>query len=160
MGATSQPAAVVPTLAPNTRPNPCVNVSRPALTRPIVVIVVALEDCTRSVMMAPHMAPLIGVAVALLSAARSEEPASAFKPPVMTVLPSRNRPTPPRTEIAVDTRALSQFARIIKPRLCLQVTRYSCIIPVIRFVSLRGYFMLCEALRPAKQAPVDKGDCP
>jgi hypothetical protein len=43
-------------------------------------------------MMAPHMAPLIGVAVAWLSAARSEEPGSAFKPPVMTVIPSRNRP--------------------------------------------------------------------
>src|SRR5262249_28757474 len=107
MSATSQPVAVVPTLAPNTSPSPCGNVSRAALTRPIVVMVVALDDCTSSVITAPHIAPLIAVVVAFLSTAGREDPASAFKASVMTVMPSRNRPIPPRTEIAVDTRAFS-----------------------------------------------------
>jgi hypothetical protein len=102
MSATSQPVAVVPTFAPKTRPNPCGKVSRPALTRPIVVMVVALDDCTRSVTTAPQNAPRSGVPAALLNTVRSAEPASAFRPPVMTVIPSRNRPTPPRIEIVVD----------------------------------------------------------
>src|SRR5262249_27249942 len=54
MSATSQPVPVVPTFAPNTSPSPCGNVSRPALTRPIVIIVVALEDCTTRVSDAPE----------------------------------------------------------------------------------------------------------
>src|SRR6516225_1901551 len=54
MSATSQPVAVVPTFAPKTRPNPCGKVSKPALTRPMVVMVVALDDCTSSVTKAPQ----------------------------------------------------------------------------------------------------------
>src|SRR6516164_6933446 len=77
-GAMSQPVPVVPTFAPNTRPNPCGNVNKPALTRPMVVIVVALEDCTSSVTTAPQKDPLSGVAAALLSTVRNAEPASAF----------------------------------------------------------------------------------
>jgi hypothetical protein len=42
---------------------------------------------------------------ALFNTVRSADPASAFRPPVMTVMPSRKRPTPPSTEIAVDMRA-------------------------------------------------------
>src|SRR5262249_52788986 len=68
----------------------------------MVVIVVALDDCTISVTKAPQNAPDSGVAAALLSVVRSPEPANALRPPVMTLMPSRNRPTPPRTEIAVD----------------------------------------------------------
>src|SRR5262245_17615892 len=102
MSATSQPVPVVPTFAPNTRPSPCGNVSRPALTRPIVVIVVALEDCTTRVATAPQKAPLNGVAAALASTVRSADPARVFRPAVMTVIPSRKRPTPPRIEIVVD----------------------------------------------------------
>src|SRR5262249_46278786 len=80
-------------------------VSKPALTRPMVVMVVALDDCTRSVTTAPQKEPRNGVAAALLSTVRSAEPASAFSPPVMTVMPSRNRPTPPRTDMVVDMHA-------------------------------------------------------
>ena len=105
MSATSHPVPVVPTFAPKTRPNPCGNVNKPALTRPIVVIVVALDDCTKSVTMAPQNEPCSGVAAALFSTVRSADPASAFRPPVMTVIPSRKRPMPPSTEIAVDMRA-------------------------------------------------------
>src|SRR5215468_3319950 len=68
----------------------------------MVVIVVALDDWMMSVTRAPQKAPDNGVAAALLSAARSPEPASALRPAVITLMPSRNRPTPPRTEIVVD----------------------------------------------------------
>ena len=80
---------VVPTLAPNTRPSSRGKSSNPALTRPIVVIVTALDDCTSSVMIAPQKAPEKGVAAALPSTVRNDEPASAFSPSVMTVMPSR-----------------------------------------------------------------------
>ena len=105
----SQPVPVVPIFAPNTRPSPCGNVMSPALTSPMVVIVTALDDCTSRVTIAPQKAPDSGVDAALPSAVRSADPASAFRPSVMTVMPSRNNPTPPRMAITVDmldTRAL------------------------------------------------------
>ena len=67
-------------------------------------MVVALDDCTRSVTTAPQNEPRSGVAAALLSTVRSAEPANALRPAVITVMPSRKRPTPPSTEIAVDKR--------------------------------------------------------
>jgi len=69
-------------------------------------MVVALDDCTRSVTTAPENAPRSGVAAALPSTVRRAGPASVFKPPVMTVMPSKNKPTPPRIEIVIDTRTL------------------------------------------------------
>src|SRR5215469_6845559 len=104
MSAMSQPVPVVPTFAPNTSPRPWEKLSSPALTRPMVVIVVALDDCTISVTMAPQNAPDKGLPASLPRVVRSFEPASALRPPVMTLMPSRNRPTPPRTEIVVDMR--------------------------------------------------------
>jgi hypothetical protein len=68
----------------------------------MVVIVVALDDCTISVTKAPQNAPDNGVAATLLSVVRSPEPANAFRPLVITLIPSKNRPTPPRTEIVVE----------------------------------------------------------
>src|SRR5215813_4563202 len=110
MRAMSQPVPVVPMFAPNTSARPWEKVSKPALTRPMVVIVVALDDCTMSVTNAPQNVPDKGVAAALLSVDRSPEPATALSPAVMTLMPSRNRPTPPRTEIVVDIRAMSHAA--------------------------------------------------
>ena len=101
----SQAVPVVPMLAPKTSARPLEKVSSPALTRPMVVIVVALDDCTMSVTNAPQKVPDSGVAAALLSVARSFAPANAFRPPVMTLMPSRNRPTPPRTVTVVDMRS-------------------------------------------------------
>src|SRR5215469_17582887 len=57
-----------------------------------------------SVTNAPQNAPDSGVAAALLSVVRNPEPASALRPLVMTLMPSRKRPTPPRTEMVVDIR--------------------------------------------------------
>jgi hypothetical protein len=68
----------------------------------MVVIVVALAVWTISVAMAPHKVPRSGVAAALLSTVRNAEPAIGLSPWVMTVVPSRNRPSPPRMEMAVD----------------------------------------------------------
>jgi len=68
----------------------------------MVVIVVALDDCTISVTKAPQNAPDNGVEAALLNVVRSPDPANALRLLVMTLMPSRNRPTPPRTEIAVE----------------------------------------------------------
>src|SRR6516165_1182902 len=104
--ATSHPVPVVPTLAPNTSPSPCGKVKSPALTRPIVVIVTALDDCTSSVMMPPQKAPESGVAAALPRMTRRADPASAFRPSVMTAIPRRNSPTPPRMAMIVGMRAL------------------------------------------------------
>jgi hypothetical protein len=64
-------------------------------------MVVALDDCTSSVMKAPQKKLESGAAAALLSTLRREEPARALGPLVMTVMPSRNRPTPPRLEIVL-----------------------------------------------------------
>src|SRR5262249_32595036 len=109
ISATSQPVPVVPTLAPNTRPRPCGKVRSPALTRPIVVIVTALDDCTSSVMIAPQKAPESGVAAALPSTMRRTDPASAFNPSVMTAMPSRNSPMPPTMAMIVDIRVSSRL---------------------------------------------------
>src|SRR5690348_4639632 len=55
-------------------------------------------------MMAPQKAPGSGRAPALPSTERRADPASAFKPSVMTARPSRNSPTPPRMAKIVDMR--------------------------------------------------------
>ena len=52
-------------------------------------------------MTAPQIVPRTGVAAAFASTPRKAEPASAFKPSVITAMPRRKRPTPPRMEIIV-----------------------------------------------------------
>jgi len=64
-------------------------------------MVVALDDWTRRVMIAPQIVPRTGVAAAFASTPRKAEPASVFKPSVITAMPRRKRPTPPRMEIIV-----------------------------------------------------------
>jgi len=72
----------------------------------MVVIVVALDDCTISVTKAPQNVPDNGVDAALLNIVRNAEPANALRPVVMTLMPSKNRPTPPRIEVVIDMRVL------------------------------------------------------
>ena len=52
-------------------------------------------------MIAPQIVPRMGVAAAFASTPRRAEPASAFRPSVITAMPKRKRPTPPRMEIIV-----------------------------------------------------------
>jgi hypothetical protein len=58
--ATSQPRPVLPTLAPKMIPSEAWKLSSPALTNPTVASVVAVEDCTSAVLIAPAAAPLQG----------------------------------------------------------------------------------------------------
>jgi hypothetical protein len=89
-------------LAPNTRLKPWGKVRSPALTSPIVVMVVALDDCTRRVMIAPQNVPSRGVAAAFSNTVFNAVPARALSPSVITAMPSRNRPTPPTIETVVS----------------------------------------------------------
>ncbi len=100
--ATSHPVPVVPILAPKTRLKPCGKVKSPALTRPIVVIVVALDDCTIRVITAPQNVPSSGVAAAFSITVLRAVPASALSPSVITAMPRRKRPTPPTIETRVS----------------------------------------------------------
>ena len=51
--ATSHGVEVVPKVAPMITPTACEKVTNPALTKPITVSVVAVEDCSRTVKRAP-----------------------------------------------------------------------------------------------------------
>ncbi len=67
-----------------------------------MVIVVALDDCTMSVMIAPQNVPRSGVAAAFSITVFRAVPARALSPSVITAMPRRNRPTPPTIEIVVS----------------------------------------------------------
>ena len=94
--ATSHPILVVPRFAPKMTPIDCENVSNPALTNPIVVSTVALEDCMRSVIVTPATTELTRPPVKRARMDRSESPAIALRPSVSRTIPRRNSPTPPR----------------------------------------------------------------
>lgn len=70
-------------------------VIRPALTKPMAAMVVALEDCNIAVLIAPVSAPEDGLRVNLINAARIVPPSSSRRPCVITIRPSRNNPIPP-----------------------------------------------------------------
>ena len=118
----------------------------------MVVMIVALDDCTRSVTRAPQKEPRNGVAAALPSTVRSPEPASDFRPSVMTVMPSRKRPTPPSTEIAVDIMApevnddQACFRTVVQPQCeCSGVMSDVCRSPTIYFSRLRAARTVCNS---------------
>jgi len=73
----------------------CERVSRPALTKPTVATVTALDDCTVAVRHVPVTRPRRGELVHAASTLRSVAPAATFKPSVISHIPSRNRPMPP-----------------------------------------------------------------
>ena len=102
----SQSDPVVPMFAPNNSARLSEKVSNPALTRPMAVIVVALDDRTISVTKAPQNAPDNRVSVV-----RRPESASALRP-LGHAEQGTNRPTPPRTEIVVDIRAPRKLLRL------------------------------------------------
>ena len=90
-----QPVKVVPKLAPITTPMAWLNVIKPALTKPIKVIVVAEDDCTKAVIVAPDKKALKGVPVNRASAFCNEDPAKVVKPSLSKDIPIRNKPMPP-----------------------------------------------------------------
>ena len=92
-----QPVLVVPRLAPISTPTDCAKGRTPALTKPIVISVVALEDWIIAVTTMPEKNAMIGRRVSESSPLRRESPASDLRPSVISVMPSRNSPIPPRT---------------------------------------------------------------
>ena len=93
--ATIQPTLVVPIFAPITTPIAWVKVRIPALTKPIVASVVAVEDCTKSVRPAPERMALRGEPVKRESQIRRRSPAISLRLSVIRIMPIRNRPIPP-----------------------------------------------------------------
>src|SRR6516165_828535 len=95
--ATSHGVEVVPRVAPMLIAMACENVTRPALTKPITVRIVAVEDWIATVKSAPDTTALNRPDTSVCSARRSESPARLFSPSVRWWIPSRNRPRPPST---------------------------------------------------------------
>src|SRR5690606_27122122 len=92
---TIQPVLVEPKLAPRITPIELLKLSKPAETEPIVAMVVTLEDCTNAGRESPVGSVFDGEPVNRCSQLIKEWPASAFKPSVIKIMPSRNRPIPP-----------------------------------------------------------------
>src|SRR5690606_18589300 len=94
--ATSHEVRVVPRLAPYTRPMAWPRLSSPALTKPMVAKITALDDCTPVVMSRPDASARLRLRVAPARLVRRPPPAEAVRPSVISRMPSRNRPMPPK----------------------------------------------------------------
>src|SRR5699024_8993085 len=92
---TIQLAALLPRLAPMTTPMACTKGIRPALTKPINVIVVEVDDCIMAVKTAPEPKARQGVPVKRTSPLFNDCPAKATSPRDNSIIPIKNRPTPP-----------------------------------------------------------------
>jgi len=73
----------------------CLSWIRPALTKPRVATVTALEDCTREVMVTPARMPRRLVRVELSRMRCRALPEARRRPLVIRYMPNRKRPTPP-----------------------------------------------------------------
>src|SRR5262245_865079 len=103
--ATSQIVEVVPSVAPTIIPVASANVTRPALTKPMTVRMAAVEDWITAVKSAPDATALNRPATRRWRARRSESPASPLMPSVRWWMPSRKRPSPPRSVTQVPVTA-------------------------------------------------------
>src|SRR5690606_492270 len=74
----------------------CVKEIRPALTKPISVTVVAVEDWARAVIRAPETKALMGLPVNASRICLREPPAKATSPSDSSIMPIRKRPSPPK----------------------------------------------------------------
>src|SRR5690606_2725580 len=90
-----QPVAVLPRLAPMTPPIACVKEISPALRKPIRVTVVAVEDWASAVIKAPDAKALMGLPVKASRICLRTPPAKATSPSDSSIMPIRNRPSPP-----------------------------------------------------------------
>ena len=101
--ATIQPVLVVPRFAPMMTPIALLKLSRPAETKPMVARVVALELCTKAVSPAPEATADQRLPVKRAKKPLSASPATALRPSVMRIIPSRNNPIPPKTVAEVPS---------------------------------------------------------
>ena len=87
---------VVPILAPNMIPTVCSKRISPALTKPMVMAVVAEDDCITTVTANPMSKPIQALLVYRSMMSRSLSPANDFNPSPINLIPNRNNPNPPR----------------------------------------------------------------
>ena len=73
----------------------------PELTKPTTMTDVAEDDWITAVTPVPSRTPLSGVLVSLYRMISSLLPATFFSPSPMSVMPNRNRATPPSREITL-----------------------------------------------------------
>ena len=73
----------------------------PELTKPTTMTDVAEDDWITAVTPVPSRTPLSGVLVSLYTMISSLLPATFFSPSPMSVMPNRNRATPPSNEITL-----------------------------------------------------------
>src|SRR5262249_22838438 len=100
--ASSHGVEVVPSVAPMMTPIASENVTSPALTKPMTVRMAAVEDWMTAVKIAPDSTALNRPDASRWSPRRSESPAGPFRPAVRWWIPSRNRPSPPRSVTAEE----------------------------------------------------------
>lgn len=82
-------------LAPMMTPIACDSFISPELTKPIIMTVVAADDCITAVIIAPSTTPLMGLDVAFSSQVSSFPPASFSSEALRVCIPKRNRAIPP-----------------------------------------------------------------
>ncbi len=78
---------VVPMLAPKIVPTACVNVIRPALTKPTSITVVVLLLCTSIVVTIPVKTAISGLVVRNSKILRKRAPAACCIPEAIKVIP-------------------------------------------------------------------------
>ena len=104
-----QAVIVVPMFAPIITPIAWASDSRPALTKPTTITVVALEDWITAVIPNPVSTPLKGLEVIAPSRCRSPEPAAFCSPELIMFIPKRNIPKAPRSVRILSTIIKSRF---------------------------------------------------
>ena len=90
---------VVPMFAPMMTPIACARFISPELTKPITIISVADELCTSIVTTIPIRTARTRLVVTFSRMVCSESPAAFLRPVDITVMPYKNRPTPPSSEM-------------------------------------------------------------
>ncbi len=73
------------------------------MTKPIVAMVTAVEDCAIAVIEKPAASPRSRVAVERARMPRSDDPAPWRSPFVIALMPRRKSPIPPSSPINADT---------------------------------------------------------
>ena len=90
--------SVVPMFAPMLRLMACTKLIMPALTKPTVITVVAVELWMITVMSAPTNMPMKRFEVARSNMLRIRSPARFSNPSDIIFMPYRKRPSPPATK--------------------------------------------------------------